>query len=260
MASRPALQLESLRFDQADGQMVSNDFSADYIIFSSLFAHDAIGIEQIQQQLKQSLVIARQFDIPFVFLSNARVFESGREAAYSEAEVANALEDYGQSIWLMEQLVRDYPQHIILRTGDLLGSVNDRVWISLSEVIQQQKTVDFCQYLGFAPTHYEDLARVLLAIMLQLPNQARSRFGTFHYTSAEVTSEQEFVQVLLSVLALRDKRYDDLEFAIADAADLDGGSAVLKCDKLLHTFGVKQRPWRTYLAQLSEVYLTSDNA
>lgn len=252
MASQPSLQIEPLYLEGADQTFDECHVQADYILFPSLFTDDAMDV--VEAHLLHCMAMASASGIPLIFLSCADVFESGRGVAYSEAEMANAQGEYAQSVWALEQLVRNYAKHIILRTGNLVGGPDDDICLALKDAACEGKPLDFCQRVGFAPTHYEDLARVLLAMCLQLPNQIESRFGTFHYTSSEVTTELEFVKVVLSVLAQRDKRYEGLEFA-AMPSGFDSNVAVLKCDKLLHTFGVKQRPWRSYLAQLSETYL-----
>ena len=100
-------------------------------------------------------------------------------------------------------------KHIILRTGWVFGVGQDeliRRWIQEAREAEGAVTV---YRRKFSPTPVEDVARVLMAIALQVDCQANV-WGTYHYCGLETKRESEFVQHVLKLAA------DDLACGIVD--------------------------------------------
>lgn len=249
MASQPVLDISPASVQELQSLAHS---PADYLIFSdALVASSSDERQAVQWQFNQYLELAEKLELRLVLLSSAAVFKPGRQAPYLEGEEADAQSAYGQWLWGLEQQLRELGnEHLILRTGHLIGSLSDSVWQQLSS----QEISQLSNASHFLPTHYDDLARALVAMLLQLESAA-PRFGTYHYVSAEATSELAFAQALCRALALKDKRFEELELAVSEVCEQQ--YALLNCDKAMHTFGLKQRPWRSYLTQLSQLYLAA---
>ena len=107
------------------------------------------------------------------------------------------------------------------------------------------------------PTPVDDAARVILAVLTQLDCQA-PLWGTYHYGGQEATTALALGQAVLSEARvfrhlLLDEVKPQAHASRSDAAD-EPQHAVLACKKILHTFGVKPRAWRTALPQLLDRY------
>ena len=107
------------------------------------------------------------------------------------------------------------------------------------------------------PTPVDDAARVILAVLKQLDCQS-PLWGTYHYGGHETTTSLALGQAVLS--EARNFRSNLVGEVIAQAhaarpdAVEEPQHAVLACKKILHTFGVKPRAWRTALPHLLDRY------
>ncbi len=111
------------------------------------------------------------------------------------------------------------------------------------------------------PTPVDDAARVILAVLKQLDCQA-PLWGTYHYGGQEATTALALGQAVLSEARvfrslLLDEVKPQAHASRPDAAD-EPQHAVMACKKILHTFGVKPRAWRTALPQLLDRYYRHD--
>jgi dTDP-4-dehydrorhamnose reductase len=107
------------------------------------------------------------------------------------------------------------------------------------------------------PTPVDDAARVILAVLKQLDCQT-PLWGTFHYGGQEATTSLALGQAVLSEARnVRSNLLEDIT-AQAHAARPDAVEepqhAVLACKKILHTFGIKPRAWRSGLPSLLDRY------
>jgi dTDP-4-dehydrorhamnose reductase len=105
----------------------------------------------------------------------------------------------------------------------------------------------------FAPTAVEDLARVILAISLQVDCDV-DVWGTYHYAPLEALRESEFVQQLVKFAAQHDESVyrllDHLTINMERTEHPQIPNATLASKKIFETFGIKQRPWHGSLQRL----------
>jgi dTDP-4-dehydrorhamnose reductase len=190
--------------------------------------------------------------------SSYRVFDGARATAYSEKDEPLPLGKRGQALWRMEQSVRaSCPRHVLLRFGWLLDdSANGLLARFLTRAAEDDEVLLADDRRG-NPTLVDDAARVILAVLKQLDCQT-PLWGTYHYGGQEATTVLALGQAVLS--EARNYRGQLLELvspqahaARPDVAD-EPQHAVLACKKILHTFGIKPRAWRSGLAELLERY------
>jgi dTDP-4-dehydrorhamnose reductase len=190
--------------------------------------------------------------------SSYRVFDGARATAYSEKDEPLPLGKRGQALWRMEQSVRaSCPRHVLLRFGWLLDDSENGVLARFLTRAAEDPEVLLADDRRGNPTPVDDAARVVLAVLKQLDCQA-PLWGTYHYGGQEATTALALGQAVLS--EARNYRGQLLEMvspqahaARPDAAD-EPQHAVLACKKILHTFGIKPRAWRSGLAELLERY------
>lgn len=190
--------------------------------------------------------------------SSYRVFDGARATAYSEKEEPMPLGVRGQALWRFEQHVRAVcPRHVLLRFGWLLDdSANGLLGRFLSRAGLNQPLLLADDRRG-NPTPVDDAARVILAVLKQLDCQT-PLWGTYHYGGHEATTSLALGQVVLSeARQFRSNLLEELSAqahsARADAAE-EPQHAVLSCKKILHTFGIKPRAWRSGLPALLDRY------
>lgn len=206
---------------------------------------------------EQASVIAQVCDhlnIPLVHLSSAYVFNGDKKLGYSEQDATKPMGVYGATSLSGEQAICGVlEKHIIVRTGWIFGQGQDeliRRWIAEARQAEGVVTVSRRK---FSPTPVEDVARVLMAIALQVDCHANV-WGIYHYCGLETKRESEFVQQVLKLAAQHDesiyKLLDHLSLNLLRANPPEIANTTLATKKIFDTFGIKQRTWSGSLQNL----------
>lgn len=206
---------------------------------------------------EQPSVLAQACDhlnIPMVHLSTAYVFSGDKKLGYNELDAVKPAGVYGAtSLRGEEAIVASLEKYIILRTGWVFGAGQDeliRRWIEEAKAAEGAVTV---LRRKFSPTPVEDVARVILAIALQVDCHANV-WGTYHYCGLETKRESEFVQHVLKLAAQHDesvyKLLDHLSLNLLRAEPPEITNTTMATKKIFDTFGIKQRSWHGSLQAL----------
>ncbi len=182
--------------------------------------------------------------IPMLQRSAANVFDGRQTRSYTEEDVLQPRDAFGEALVEAERLLGETcPHYLILRT-DCIFSAADPGWFNAHlENYKKQEKLQL-ESFRFSPTPARDIARVLLAIAWQLDCDAQP-WGIYHYCALQGLSQVQFVEDFLRAAASMDKklarlapdpRLEELPPA-ADAAY----SNILSCKKIMSTFGIKQR-------------------
>lgn len=194
-----------------------------------------------------------ELSIPLLHISSDYVFDGHYASGYTEEDSGAPLGVYGISKWEGEEHIRRVlPQHIILRTSWLFSEKGGNYVLRMLARALDENDIRAVNDRHGCPTSAADLARVLLAVIKQLQNGAEA-WGTYHYSGAEVATLYGFSEAILAEARQYDERYHDLELQPVSVADYPTEaqrptSSLLVCKKLLNTFGIRQRPWRTELS------------
>jgi dTDP-4-dehydrorhamnose reductase len=186
--------------------------------------------------------------------SSYQVFDGARATAYSEKDEPQPLGLRGRALWRIEQSVRAAcPRHILLRFGWLLDDSKDGILGRFLRAAETHGQLLLADDRRGNPCPVDDVARVMLSVLKQL-DCAAPLWGTYHYGAHEATTALALGQaVLAEARAFRSFAVDDpvarAHAACADAAD-EPQHAVLACRKILNTFGIKPRAWRSGLPSL----------
>ncbi|WP_151705170.1 dTDP-4-dehydrorhamnose reductase [Nitrincola alkalilacustris] len=202
-----------------------------------------------------------ELSIPMLHLSTDYVFDGQYASGYTEDYETAPLGIYGLSKLQGEEAIRQVlPRHIILRTSWLFSESGDNYMLRLLDQARRQEVIHAYNDRRGCPTPASDLARVAIAILKQLSNGAEG-WGTYHYCGAEVTTRYGFSETIIAAA----RQYEEL--AVIDLVPVSSdeypsdaqrpASCVLKCKKILNTFGVRQRPWRSELQRLIRHYYES---
>ena len=211
--------------------------------------------EQINH-LQTELVaqICDHLHIPLIHLSTVYVFGGEKKLAYNEQDPPKPACVYGETALRGEEAIRaTVKQHVIVRGGWLFGPHQDEMMREWLEQLRQGEGSVTVYRRKFAPTPVEDLARVLMAISLQVDCHV-DVWGTYHYASLESLRESEFVQQLVKFAAQHDESVyrllDHLTINLGRTEHPQISNATLATKKIFETFGVKQRPWQGSLQRL----------
>lgn len=198
--------------------------------------------------------LCAELSIPLLHLSSDYIFDGHYASGYSEDDEPAPLGIFGDSKWQGEEHIRRLqPRHIILRVSWIFSEGGSNFLLRTLEQARSETRILAVDDRRGCPTSADDVARVLTAILKQLANGAEA-WGTFHYCGAEITTRYGFSEAILAAA----RQYEELAVSelvpvssreMPEAAERPA-SSVLKCSKLLNTYGIRQRPWRVELQRL----------
>jgi len=173
-----------------------------------------------------------------LLISSDLVF-SPEQLNVSELDSPSNTSLLAKSLLELEKKVAELPQSIILRTAPSLSSSISGGLAELVANCKTRKPAEAVTYRGLQPL--DDLARILLGIMLQIDAGAKA-WGLYHYAGNEPVTQSE----LYSTLA----RYLNIEPYTTDIPTTSQQN--MSSQHLLETFGVHPRAWREKLPELLE--------
>lgn len=189
--------------------------------------------------------VCEQLNIPMLHHSSSYVFDGVKKEPYREEDETNPTCRYGKSKWLGERALRDETKrHIILRTDWLFSAFRGHYFRNLIDTCKKQKGRVEVVDNRFSPTHAGDAARVILGIARQVDCNAEV-WGTYHYNAMQPVNQDQFVQHVLEEAGKLDKVLaavlPDLKIELLPVEKPYIHHSSLNCEKLMATFGIKQR-------------------
>ena len=225
------------------------------------FQAESVAESRLQTQeraVERLAELCQHHSIVLLQPSSYRVFDGSRVTAYSEKEEPIPLGLRGQALWRLEQSVRAIcPRHVLLRFGWLLDDSREGLLGRFLLRAERDDALYLADDRRGNPTPVDDAARVILAVLKQLDCES-PLWGTYHYGGHEASASLSLGQAVLSEARhYRSNLVEDIapqaHAARPDAAD-EPQHAVLACKKILHTFGIKPRAWRSGLPSLLDRY------
>jgi dTDP-4-dehydrorhamnose reductase len=200
-----------------------------------------------------------QYNSALVQLSTAQVFDGFKKTQYSESDQPMPTSEYGQAkYWAEQQIEQLAMQSVVLRFGLIFSAQSNNLLKSFIALAKEHQALSFPELQMCNPTHSDDCARVIIAVCQQLAcRPSLPLWGVYHYGASDGTSILQFASTVINTA----KKYDRIvtEQIIADeepafiAPQLK--NAQLNCQKIMHTFGIKQLPWRRQVLQtFKEIY------
>jgi len=199
-----------------------------------------------------------ELSIPLLHISTDYIFDGHYDSGYTENDEPAPLGVFGKSKLQGELNIRaQQPRHIILRVSWLFSETGRNYLTRVLEQAREHKVLRAVDDRRGCPTSSMDVARVLIAILKQLECGSEA-WGTYHYSGAEITTRYAFTEAIIAAAS----QYEELavrKIKPIPSTEESGAerptSAVLKCTRILNTFGIRQRPWRVDLQRLiREIY------
>ncbi|GFZ78330.1 hypothetical protein GCM10011403_21690 [Pseudohongiella nitratireducens] len=203
--------------------------------------------------------VCDHLNIPLIHLSTAYVFGGEKKLAYNEQDAVKPEGIFGETAVAGEQAVAETAKHIILRCGWQFGPGKSQ-WLDrwLDELRSEEGQVTVTRG-KMSPTPLEDIARVIMAISLQVDCQA-DVWGTYHYCALEPMRQSEFVQQMVKYAAQHDESiYRLLDHLTINLQRVEAplvSNATLNTKRIFETFGIKQRSWHGSLQRMLKASLS----
>jgi dTDP-4-dehydrorhamnose reductase len=223
---------------------------------------NALSLESIElgssKRLMDNLALLVQAcerqKLPLLHLSSSQVFEGHEGGRHREETAIAPVSQAGVLLAEMEGLVRQgCSQHIIVRTGPLFSAIGENLLTALLGGFNRGETLLLSSSGNSCPVYAGDLARVISAIIDQLSCGAQC-WGSYHYCSSDPVSHHRFAETVLAA-ASQYTEAGSQSLQAADSLDNSWPQPLLNCGKILNTFGIKQLPWRSFVApSVKDIY------
>ena len=195
----------------------------------------------------------QRLEIPLIHTSSYRVFDGSSQDSYSEKDPTNPIGVLGTSRLQAEQQIRQRcEKHIILRLSWIISERRPNMLRRLIDPMLVEEEIFVTPDQLGCPTSADDAARVIVAILQQLDCGAEP-WGTYHYSTTESVSESSFAEILISEAS----QYQELAVKKLIMAKIDSregikppANATLDSTRLLNTFGIHARTWRSVVARI----------
>ncbi len=201
--------------------------------------------------------------LPLLHLSTDYVFSGEQQQPYKEDAKTHPVNHFGTAKLAAENVIRDQcAAHIILRVGWIFSAQGNNFVLRTLRQLQHQNDVKAVADQYGCPTYANDVARVLIAIIKQL-SCGIDVWGTYHYSGAEIATWKGFAEAILAAAKTHGATQADMIESVNSAewptTAPRPAYSVLDCSKLLATFGIKQRPWRSGLVKvIAQVFKQSE--
>jgi dTDP-4-dehydrorhamnose reductase len=225
-----------------------------------------LSFECLEQGVDEALVddlsiLAQACDkaeVPLIHLSSSQVFDGAGVKRKREVDDVVAVSDAGLLFVRMEALVKGLcRRHIVLRTGPLFCAEGDNPLTRLLREFENGRSVSLSKKGKSCPVHTMDLARVISAIIDQL-SCVELPSGIYHYCSSDPASSYQFGESVLAVASQYVEADQSLILEREESDDDTWSRPQLNCEKIFHTFGIKQLPWRAFMASAVEEAFAQD--
>jgi dTDP-4-dehydrorhamnose reductase len=208
--------------------------------------------------LKRGLVITtnlckacRAQGAALIHLSDDRMFHGRKGGAYREKDKPDNANPLAQHVLKGERYVgKRVPRQIVLRCGPLVAPGGDNLLTVMFRRLEAGQRIE-CSTDKICPTPANDLARVVVALILQIDCGAES-WGTYHYCSSDAVSLYNFAESVVAIASQFGRI--DREKVKLEAQEGEGRNIILNCHQLLGAFGIQQRPWRAALPSIVAEY------
>lgn len=247
LASKLALPYSSRRLNSQESLSLPIGMSAMPLAIIAVSGESADNREHIAEWIE--LLIEQ--DIPLVLLSSAQVFTYNEIGSLENDEMTGNAE-----LIALENQARKQRRHFIIRANQPFSLISNDYAVEILAKARDQDCLALDNLIRIAPTPADDIADVIHAALQQISCD-ESLWGTYHYCSAESTTEYGFAEALLAEA----RQYEDLANACLeelDDVDCLPSEAILDSKQIKHTFGIKPKPWRQALSRLMRRYYRAD--
>ncbi len=146
-------------------------------------------------------LLCQQEGIPLLYISTAGVFGGQKREPYSEFDVPNPVNIYGESKWQGELIVRDLlDQYFIIRAGWMVGGweIDKKfVYKIVQQINEGRKELRVVSDKFGSPTFTKDFANNLMNVI------DTKRYGLYHMTNKGTCSRYEMAVKIVEFMGAK---------------------------------------------------------
>ncbi len=150
------------------------------------YAINVLGTQYLAEE-------AKKHNTTLIHISTDFVFDGAKNTPYTEEDIPNPINYYGETKYLGEQFVqKNVENYYIVRTSWLYGSKGNnfvKTMLRLSETNEELKIVN--NQFG-SPTYAKDLALFVLSLI-----KTKNSFGIYHFSNSGATNWAAFAEKII---------------------------------------------------------------
>ena len=241
--------------------------SPDVIINVSAYTQvDKAEKEHVTADLINHLAVANlaaithKLDCLLIHISSDYVFDGNAREPYIEVDKTNPLSVYGKTKLKGELAIKaSGSNYLIIRTAWIFSEYENNFLRKILQLGTTQDELSFVRDQVGCPTYAQDLAKAIVLI-LKKHNEKILVSETFHYCGDKPCSWYDFACLIFkeaSLYKIKTPRFiHSIQTSDYKTAAKRPIYSVLKCNKIMNTFGVKPSDWRQGIKNsLSKIYM-----
>lgn len=220
---------------------------------------DPSAVTAHAEMVEANLQLCRQYDIPLVWCVSDQLYEEGAELPIDEHVIpAPRDESLRRLIVTGNQIREQHRKHLIIRLGPLFALEGTGAWLNeLLDALMAGQEIRVAEDVIICPTSADAVAMALVG-MLQQQGCGADAWGAYHLAGTEPVSSYAFTSMARTQLATHLEGLGK-DIALGELKALNHHHdqplrRVLKCRRVLETFGIHQKPWRLELGRMLDTW------
>lgn len=220
---------------------------------------DPSAVTAHAEMVEASLLLCRQHDIPLVWCVSDQLYEEGAELPIDEHVIPAPRDEGLRRLIVTGDLIREqHHKHLLIRLGPLFALEGAGAWLSdLLDTLMAGQEIRVAEDVIVCPTSADAVAMALIG-MLQQQGCGADAWGAYHLAGTEPVSSYAFTSMVRTQLATHLEGLGK-EAALGELKALNHHHdqplrRVLKCLRVLETFGIHQKPWRLELGRMLDTW------
>ncbi|UCC66715.1 MAG: dTDP-4-dehydrorhamnose reductase [Deltaproteobacteria bacterium] len=177
-----------------------------------------------------------------IYISTDYIFDGEKRSRYSEYDLPNPQNIYGESKrlgeWYIERFLDDY---LIIRTQWLYGRYGRNFVETILALADEREKIEVVNDQVGSPTYTADLSKTISALI------SKDLRGVFHVCNSGSCSWYEFALEILKLAGIEGVEIIPISSGVLNRPAKRPLYSVLSCKKLRKEAGIKMRPWRAAL-------------
>jgi dTDP-4-dehydrorhamnose reductase len=193
-----------------------------------------------------------ELGIPFVHISTDYVFDGKSTKQYSELDVVNPINVYGQTKLIGEKFARSSKKHLIFRVSWLFSHNGNNFVNRVIQMTQNNEQIRIVDDQFGCPTSCIFAARAIKKIAFLIVKGGASSWGIFHLANSPSTTWFGFAREIVKKAKI-DGSLDAVPMLTAcssgeyETLAQRPRNSTLNTEKIYKVFGIMSEPWKTYL-------------
>jgi len=253
-----AVMLQSGAVDWQDDASVRDCMALHQptIVVSTLLplnVDDPVALGSYERACECLARVCREQDIACIHISSYRVYGTHNRVG-DEADTPDANTDIATALLRAEATMATIPHHVIVRFSWPIGSQSDNLLTQLLTQLLESPTVYVNNIYVGTPTSFYEIARSVVAIVMQVAYGA-DNWGVMNYVCSDSCTEEEFAHHLCELLDELGIVHGAVEVAEQETLTLIAkGSALLDGRRCQANFGIQPRSWHQGLIHFLRVW------